>query len=87
MLEQPPFREQLGPGHEELLRLARALTRLTEDQRAVMELKLLRGLTVAEICELTSLSKRSLAAHLFQGMKALRALLDEPGNLSPGNRG
>jgi RNA polymerase sigma-70 factor (ECF subfamily) len=87
MLEQPPFREQLGRGQEEFLRLTRALTRLSDDQRAVLEMKLLHGLTVAEICELTSLSKGSLAAHLFQGMKTLRALLDEPGNPSVGNRG
>jgi RNA polymerase sigma-70 factor (ECF subfamily) len=87
MLEEPLLHEQLGHVHEELLRLARALTRLSDDQRAVLEMRLLRGLTVAEICELTSLSKRSLVALLFQGMKALRAVLEEPGDVSEGNRG
>jgi RNA polymerase sigma-70 factor (ECF subfamily) len=77
MLEEPLFREQRQREHEELLRFERALTRLPDNQRAVLEMRLLQGLTVAEICDATGLSKLSLAGLLFQAMKALRSLLEE----------
>src|SRR5258708_1317072 len=69
--------EEMARGNEELLRLATALARLPDDQRAVLELKHFQGLTLAEICEQTGLSKPSLVGLLFRGVKALRVLLDD----------
>jgi RNA polymerase sigma-70 factor, ECF subfamily len=61
---------------EQLLRLARALARLPHDQRFVLELKHLHGLSVAEICEQTGHSKASVVGLLYRGLKALRVLLE-----------
>jgi RNA polymerase sigma-70 factor (ECF subfamily) len=71
--------QQLAAQNEQLLRLARALALLPDDQRTVLELKHLRGCSVAEICEETRRSKASVVGLLFRGMRKLRALLDDPG--------
>jgi RNA polymerase sigma-70 factor (ECF subfamily) len=78
----PP--EELAARNEQLLRLAAALGRLPDDQRAVLEMKHLHGLTVTEICERTGRTKSSVAGLLFRGVKALRGLLDEPGDAREG---
>lgn len=65
--------------NERLLELARALARLPDDQRSVLQLKHLEGLTVAEICTRTGRSKPSVVGLLYRGMQSLRALMDEPG--------
>ena len=62
---------------KELRRFARALSRLRDDQRVVLELKHLEGLTLNEMCVRTGYSKQQVAGLLFQGLKALRVLLDE----------
>jgi RNA polymerase sigma-70 factor, ECF subfamily len=76
---------QLGPDeiascNEQLLRLARALALLPDEQRVVIEMKHLHGLSVAEICERTGRSKPSVVGLLYRGIKALRVLLDDPNN-------
>jgi RNA polymerase sigma-70 factor (ECF subfamily) len=71
--------EEISAKNEELLHLAEALARLPDDQRTLLEMKHLDGLTVAEICEHTGRSKPSVVGLLYRGMKALRALMDEPG--------
>jgi RNA polymerase sigma-70 factor (ECF subfamily) len=82
-----PRPEEVASLNEQLLRLARALGRLPDDQRGVVELKHLHGLSIAEICERTGRSKASIVGLLFRGVKALRALMDVPeqetGGLSP----
>jgi RNA polymerase sigma-70 factor (ECF subfamily) len=71
----PP--EELAANNEQLLRLASALEHLPEDQRAVVEMKHLHGLSVAEICERLDRSKPAVVGLLYRGLKTLRKLLDE----------
>ncbi len=77
--------EEVARRNERLLRLARALARLPDDQRAVLEMKHLYGLTLTEICERTRRSKPAVAEMLFRAVKALRGLMNEaaPGGGPP----
>ena len=70
---------EIATRDEQLLVLAGALAQLPDDQRSVLELKHLRGCSVAEICEQTGRSKASVVGLLFRGMKKLRVSLDDPG--------
>lgn len=63
---------------EELLRLARALARLPEDQRRVVELHHLKGMPVAETARLVARSRAAVVGLLFRGLKKLRELLAAP---------
>jgi RNA polymerase sigma-70 factor (ECF subfamily) len=62
---------------EELLRLARALARLPEDQRRVVELHHLKGIPVAEVAEQMGRTRPAVVGLLYRGLKALRALLQD----------
>ncbi len=73
-----PLPDDIAAQNEQLLSLARALGRLPDDQRSVLELKYLRGLSVVEICEQTGRSRPAVAGLLYRGLKALRGLMDEP---------
>jgi RNA polymerase sigma-70 factor (ECF subfamily) len=77
--------EATAQRNEQLLHLARALEQLPDDQRGVVELKHLHGLSIAEICDRTGRSKAAVVGLLYRGVKALRAMLNEPGN--PGTAG
>jgi RNA polymerase sigma-70 factor (ECF subfamily) len=70
----PP--DELAAQNERLVGLAEALGRLPEDQRTVLEMKHLHGLSVAEICARTERTKPSVVGLLYRGTKALRILLD-----------
>jgi RNA polymerase sigma-70 factor (ECF subfamily) len=70
--------EDVASLNEQLVHLSRALARLPDDQRGVVELKHLHGLSIAEICDRTGRSKPSVVGLLYRGVKALRALMDEP---------
>jgi RNA polymerase sigma-70 factor (ECF subfamily) len=78
-VDQPPDPEEAAARNEQLLRFTRALARLPDDQRDVLELKYLHGLPLAEICEQTGRSKPSVAELIFRGVNALRDLVDGPG--------
>jgi RNA polymerase sigma-70 factor (ECF subfamily) len=80
----PP--EEIAAHNEQLLALAAALASLPDDQRAVLEMKHLLGLSMAEICEQTGRSKASVVDTLYQGTKALRVLLDDSRNRIVGDR-
>ena len=69
---------------EEFLRLARALSRLPEDQRRVVELHYLKGLTVAEVAERIGRTRPAAVGLLFRGLKRLRELLRDPGESADG---
>ncbi|AMV26940.1 ECF RNA polymerase sigma factor SigR [Gemmata sp. SH-PL17] len=63
---------------EELLRLARALSRLPDDQRLVVELHYLKGLSVADVATHVGRTRPAVVGLLFRGLKKLRELLREP---------
>jgi RNA polymerase sigma-70 factor (ECF subfamily) len=62
---------------EQLLILAEALARLPEDQRRAVELRHLRGGTVAEVAEQMGRSKEAVAKLLLRGVARLRQLMQE----------
>jgi RNA polymerase sigma-70 factor (ECF subfamily) len=72
--------EEVAHQNEQLLRLAWALAQLPDDQRGVVEMKHLHGLSIAEIAERTGRSKSSVVALLFRGLKTLRETMNEPGD-------
>jgi RNA polymerase sigma-70 factor, ECF subfamily len=69
---------------EELLRLAHAIARLPEDQRSVVELHYLKGLTVAEVAEQIGRTRPAAVGLLFRGLKRLREILRDPGESGHG---
>lgn len=60
---------------EELLRLASAVAGLPDEQRRVVELHHLKGLTVAEVAEQMGRTRPAVVGLLFRGLKKLRELL------------
>ena len=62
---------------EELLRLAHAIARLPEDQRRVVELHYLKGLSVANVAEEIGRTRSAAVGLLFRGLKRLRELLKD----------
>jgi RNA polymerase sigma-70 factor (ECF subfamily) len=62
---------------EDLLRLAEALGRLPEEQRAAVELHHLEGRTLAETAEQMGRSRSAAASLVFRGLRNLRRILDE----------
>jgi RNA polymerase sigma-70 factor (ECF subfamily) len=64
---------------EDLLRLAVALGRLPEDQRAAVELHHLEGRTLAETAQTLERSHAAVASLVFRGLRNLRRMLDEEG--------
>lgn len=65
---------------EEVVRLARALAQLPEDQRRVVELHHLNGLPVAQVAAELDRSRPAVVGLLFRGLKKLRELLREGGD-------
>jgi RNA polymerase sigma-70 factor (ECF subfamily) len=61
--------------NEELLLLARALARLPEDQRRVVELHYLKGLAVVDVAQQIGRTRTAAVGLLFRGLKRLRELL------------
>jgi RNA polymerase sigma-70 factor (ECF subfamily) len=72
-----PAPDRLAERNEQLVRLADGLAGLPEDQRRVVELKYLQGLSVPEICRLLGRSPASVIGLLRRGLVRLRELLDE----------
>jgi RNA polymerase sigma-70 factor (ECF subfamily) len=62
---------------EQLLRLARALAELPEDQRTALELHHFQGLSVPEAGRRMGRSVASVTGLLYRGGKAIRMLLEE----------
>ena len=62
---------------EELLRLARALCRLPDEQRRVVELHHLMGLPIAGVATEVGRTRPAVVGLLFRGLKKLRELLRE----------
>ena len=70
--------EEQASRQEQMLRLAGALARLSEDQRQAVELRHLRGCSVAEVAGQMDRSKEAVAKLLLRGVARLRELLDDP---------
>jgi RNA polymerase sigma-70 factor, ECF subfamily len=68
---------QLAVRQEDLLRLAGALGRLPDDQRAAVELHHLDGRALAETAEALGRSRSAAASLVFRGLRNLRRMLDE----------
>jgi RNA polymerase sigma-70 factor, ECF subfamily len=66
---------------EELARLANALAQLPNDQREVIELHHLKGLSIADIAESMQRTKPSVMGLLFRGQKKLRELFQPSSEL------
>jgi RNA polymerase sigma-70 factor, ECF subfamily len=65
--------------HEDLLRLAEALSQLPEDQRTAVELHHLQSRPVSDIAAEMRRTEASVAGLLRRGLKRLRELLQESG--------
>jgi RNA polymerase sigma-70 factor (ECF subfamily) len=63
---------------EETLRLAAALARLPEKQQQAVELRHLKGLSVADVAAELACTKPAVIGLLNRGVKRLRELLREP---------
>lgn len=63
---------------EQLVRLAEALAQLPEDQRRAVDLRHLKGSTVAEVAEQMDRSKEAVAKLLLRGVAKLRERLENP---------
>jgi RNA polymerase sigma-70 factor (ECF subfamily) len=71
----PPARAERN---EQLARLARALARLPEDRRQVVELRHLRGWALADIAAHLGRTPNAVALLLHRTLQQLRTVLDEP---------
>lgn len=63
--------------HEQALRLAAALGQLPENQRRAVELRHLKGLSLAEIARELGCSKSAVVGLLHRGVQKLRGLLQD----------
>jgi RNA polymerase sigma-70 factor (ECF subfamily) len=73
-----PTPDQQAIRNEQLLQLAEALGRLSEDQRQAVELHHLKGCSLAEVAEQMGRSKGAVAKLVYRGIEKLHALLAEP---------
>jgi RNA polymerase sigma-70 factor (ECF subfamily) len=63
--------------NEQVLHLAQALGRLSEDQRRAVELHYLKGCPVADVARQLERSERAVAGLLYRGLQKLRMFLKE----------
>jgi len=63
-------------GHLEVEQLRVALRRLTEDQRQVLTLKFIEGLSTREISQITGKQEGAIRALQMRGLQALASLLE-----------
>ncbi len=64
--------------HEQAIRLAEALARLPEDQRLVIELHHLQGLSLEDVVRRLGRTEAAIAGLLRRGRRKLREILESP---------
>jgi RNA polymerase sigma-70 factor (ECF subfamily) len=74
---EQPSPSQRAEDHEDLLRLAEAMSRLPEGQREALVLQHWEGLSLAQIGERLGRSPVAVAGLIKRGLKQLRLLLGE----------
>jgi RNA polymerase sigma-70 factor (ECF subfamily) len=74
---EQPSPSEAAARQEELLRLARALAELPEDQRRAVELHHLEGQSLVEVAEALGRSRGAAASLVFRGLRSLRQWLGE----------
>jgi RNA polymerase sigma-70 factor, ECF subfamily len=72
-----PRPDQRAVQHEDLLRMARALAQLPEDQRTALENKYLNGWSLEAIAQQMGRSKGAVAGLLHRGVLGLRAMMQD----------
>lgn len=58
-------------------RLRRALNKLSNDQREVIELRFIAGMPISEVAQILHKSENAIKAHQRRGLAALRQILSE----------
>lgn len=76
----------VGPDQSGLLELEEALWALSPQDREIITLRQLEGLKYAELAERLSIPNGTVMSRLYHARRRLRELLDEPDEVSPGNR-
>jgi RNA polymerase sigma-70 factor (ECF subfamily) len=79
LVAKAPSPSQQADHNEQLLGLARALEQLPADQREAVEMKHLRGLSVAEIAKQMEKTKPAIVGLLFRGLQRLREVMQDHG--------
>ena len=75
---QPP--EQTVDDKDQGERLSEALAQLPDEEREIVTLRVIEGLTFREVCDVTGLSRDAVRWRLARGLEALRAgLLPQAG--------
>jgi RNA polymerase sigma-70 factor (ECF subfamily) len=77
LVAEQPSPEEQAIRQEELLHLAGALAELPPDQQRAVELRHLKGLSVAEVARQMNRSKEAVAKLLLRGVARLRQRLDD----------
>lgn len=77
LAENRPAPSELAQRQEQAFRLAAAMHRLPEKQRRAVELKHLKGLSLAEVAGELGCTKAAVVGLLHRGVQKLRTLLEE----------
>lgn len=77
-IEPPPDPEILAELGRDRVRIQAALTRLSEAQRATLEIAFFEGLSYPEIAEREGVPLGTVKSRAARALAALRAALDEP---------
>jgi RNA polymerase sigma factor (sigma-70 family) len=75
--EAPQGPEHVVAAQGQFARLAHSLTRLRDDERILLNLRYIKGLSIAEIVELVGKSEAAVRKRLLRALQRLRKIMDE----------